>query len=193
MRNKVFYSTMALGVVISFGLASTSIAKTVTVDEDILQAMQKQLAEQAKAITKLQASLQKQQSKLENIPQVGEVEHVSVIAHPGKSKIQVSLYGQVDKGIMFADDGNDSNTFFVDNDASSTRFGIKALAKPKGNVKTGAIVEMEYQTNPSNKVTMDDDSLNEDLHFRKFFVYVQDNTLGKISLGQAAAVTDGIT
>jgi hypothetical protein len=167
-------------------------AKTVTVDEDILKAMQKQLAEQAKAIAKLQASLQDQQVKLEKIPQVGEAEHVAVVSHPGKAKIQVSLYGQVDKGVMFADDGNDSNTFFVDNDASSTRFGIKALAKPKGNVTTGAVMEMEYQTNPSNKVSMDDDSFNEDLHFRKFFVYVQDNNLGKISLGQAAAATDGI-
>lgn len=192
MRTKVFCSAVTLGIVISFGLTSTSMAKTVTVDEDILKAMQKQLAEQAKAIAKLQASLQEQQAKLEKIPKIGETEHVAVISHPGKSQIQVSLYGQVNKAVMFADDGNDSNTFFVDNDASSTRFGIKALARPTGNMTTGAILEMEYQTNPSNKVSMDDESLNEDFHVRKFFVYAQEKHLGKISLGQASAVTDGI-
>ncbi|HIP39914.1 MAG TPA: hypothetical protein EYG88_11140, partial [Desulfocapsa sulfexigens] len=97
MRTKVFCSAVTLGIVISFGLTSTSMAKTVTVDEDILKAMQKQLAEQAKAIAKLQASLQEQQAKLEKIPKIGETEHVAVISHPGKSQIQVSLYGQVNK------------------------------------------------------------------------------------------------
>ena len=192
MKKKVFYSGMALGIAFNFALATTSIAKTVTVDEDILKTMQKQLTEQAKAIAKLQASLQEQQTKLKQLPKVGETEHVAVVSHPGNAKIQISLYGQVDKAVMFADDGNDSNTFFVDNDASSTRFGIKALAKPKGNLRTGATLEMEYQTNPSNKVTMDDESLNEDLHVRKFFAYAQYKQLGKISLGQASAPTDGI-
>ncbi|RUA12284.1 MAG: hypothetical protein DSY83_14830, partial [Flavobacteriia bacterium] len=51
---------------------------------------------------------------------------------------------------------------------------------------------MEYQTNPSNKVSMDDESLNEDFHVRKFSVFVAENSLGRLTVGQHSAATDGI-
>ncbi len=186
MKKKMMYSALALGVGMSFCLTSTGMAKTVAVDEDILKAMQTQLAQQARAIADLQA-------KLKNVPQVGETEHVAVVSHPAKgAKVQVSLYGQVDKGVMYADDGNSDKTFFVDNDASSTRFGIKATVKPGGAWTAGSLMEMEYQTNPSNKVSMENESLNEDFHVRKFSVFIAESTLGRLTVGQHSAATDGI-
>ena len=50
MKKKVLYRGVALGMTLTFALAATSMAKTVTVDENVLHTMQKQLAEQAKAI-----------------------------------------------------------------------------------------------------------------------------------------------
>ncbi len=186
MKKKVLCSAVALGIGLSFGLASTGVAGTVTMDENILKAMQEQLAQQAQAIADLQA-------RLGNVPEAGKTENVAVISHPASdAKVQVSLYGQVNKGVMYADDGNKNKTFFVDNDASSTRFGIKAAVKPGGAWTAGSLMEMEYQTNPSNKVSMDDESLNEDLHVRKLSVFFAEDSLGRLTIGQDSAATDGI-
>ncbi|GAB4336999.1 MAG: hypothetical protein Kow0089_07810 [Desulfobulbaceae bacterium] len=183
MKKKVLCSALALGM--GFGLASAAMAGTVTVDEDVLKAMQQQLAQQAKAIAELQ-------KKLSTVPEAGKEEHVAVVTHPGKTKVQVSLYGQVNKGVLYADDGNRNKTFFTDNDASSTRFGIKANVKPGGAWTAGSLMEFEYQTNPSNKVSMDDESVNEDLHMRKLSVFVDEKDLGRLTVGQYSAATDGI-
>jgi hypothetical protein len=190
MKKSILCNALAVGL--GFGIASTAMAKTVTVDEDVLKSMQQQLAAQAKAIADLQTALKGQQDKLDKVPEFDEKEQAVVIAKPDNSKIQVALYGQVDKGVLYADDGNKDKTFFVDNDASSTRIGIKGDVKPDGRLSAGTLMEFEYQTNPSNKVSMDNESINEDFNVRKLSFYLADETLGRLTVGQDSAVTDGL-
>ena len=63
----------------------------------------------------------------------------------------VTLKGQVNRAVMYADDGVDSDTFFVDNDNSSTRLIIDGKHKFNDDVTIGAQFEVEHQSNSSDR------------------------------------------
>ena len=109
-----------------------------------------------------------------------------------KKKVDVTLYGQVNKAVLFADDGEDDDVFFADNDISGTRFGIKAKAKINDEFSAGAQLEAEWQHNSSNKVAMDTQSSDEDAKKRQMKVFIQSKTAGKLTLGHGSVATDGI-
>lgn len=108
-------------------------------------------------------------------------------------KISVNLYGQINRAIMHADDGKESNTFHVDNDNSSTRIGIKAKAKPREDVDltVGVKFEVEWQSNPSNKVVISDESIPGSFGERHMDLFMQSDKLGKLSLGQGDTASNG--
>jgi len=66
--------------------------------------------------------------------------------------LQVQLYGQVNRAMMFADDENQSRWFHVDGQPSSTRFGIQGTAQAAPGLRIGARIESEMKSNPSNVV-----------------------------------------
>ncbi|PLX48954.1 MAG: hypothetical protein C0613_08705 [Desulfobulbaceae bacterium] len=109
-----------------------------------------------------------------------------------KKKVDVTLYGQVNKAVLFADDGEDDDVFFLDNDISGTRFGIKAKAKINDEFSAGAQLEAEWQQNSSNKVDMNTQSSDEDAKKRQMKVYLQSKTAGKLTLGHGSTASDGI-
>ena len=68
-------------------------------------------------------------------------------------KVSVNLYGQVNRAMLWAGDGDSNNLFHVDNDNSSTRFGLNGkAANMLGDVSLGTKMEFEFQHNPSNAV-----------------------------------------
>jgi hypothetical protein len=70
-------------------------------------------------------------------------------AQPG---INVQLYGQVSRAMMFADDGFSTKWFNVDGQPSSTRFGIMATGQISPSLRVGARIETEMKSNPSDTV-----------------------------------------
>src|SRR5688572_7194870 len=70
--------------------------------------------------------------------------------------IEVKLSGQVNRGVMFVDDGLQSDSFHADNDNSSTRFRFAGTGEVTPGLKAGLIFEVEYQSSPSNLVTFAD-------------------------------------
>src|SRR5688572_33088315 len=70
--------------------------------------------------------------------------------------IEVKLSGQVNRGVMFVDDGLRSDSFHVDNDNSSTRLRFAGTSEVAPGLKAGLIFEVEYQSSPSNLVTFTD-------------------------------------
>jgi hypothetical protein len=109
-----------------------------------------------------------------------------------KKKVDVTLYGQVNKAVLFADDGEDDDVYFVDNDLSGTRFGIKAKAKLNNEFSMGAQLEAEWQQNSSNKVDINTQSSDEDAAKRQMKIYLQSKTAGKLTLGHGSVAADGI-
>ena len=105
--------------------------------------------------------------------------------------LEVKLSGQVNRGVMFVDDGLQSKSFHVDNDNSSTRFRFAGSADVMPGVKAGFLFETEYQSSPSNAVTFADrDGASPTLDERYVELYF-DGRLGKLSMGQGDGAANG--
>ncbi|MDD9912390.1 MAG: porin [Alphaproteobacteria bacterium] len=67
--------------------------------------------------------------------------------------VDVELYGQVNKALMMVDDGSNTDFSVVDNDVSSTRFGMKGSQALDNGLTASVLFEGEVQDNASNSVT----------------------------------------
>src|SRR5690606_27084652 len=54
-------------------------------------------------------------------------------ARKGNRKVSLEVYGQVNQGILFWDDGFEDNAYVVTNDNSRTRIGFRGKAKIDGD------------------------------------------------------------
>lgn len=107
-------------------------------------------------------------------------------------KAAVSLYGHVNKAVLYSNDGNRGDFYLVDNDNSSTRLGVLAAIEPNDKYKIGSRIEVEYQTNPSNLVSQNDKRLSgSGFEKRHLDLWVETNSFGKLSLGWGSTASDG--
>jgi hypothetical protein len=70
---------------------------------------------------------------------IAELEATTV--RKGNKKVSVTLYGKVNRAMLFWDDGHEQNAYSVDNSYESTRFGVKGSAKIGGNWSGGYRIE----------------------------------------------------
>jgi hypothetical protein len=105
--------------------------------------------------------------------------------------LEVKLSGQVNRGVMWADDGVQSDTFHVDNDNSSTRFRFQGTGEVSPGLKAGLIFEVEYQSSPSNLITFADrDGASPTLDERYMDLFFE-GRYGKLSMGQGDGAANG--
>lgn len=105
-----------------------------------------------------------------------------MVTAAGKS--EVSLSGHINRAIWYADDGIDTNTSFVDNDVSSTRFRIDAKRGLDNGLTFGTQIEVEIPSNSSVDATIDQTkSQSFSLKERKIELYM-DTPGGRLWLGQ---------
>jgi predicted porin len=133
---------------------------------------------------------------------VAELEATTV--RKGNKKVSITLYGKMNRAVMWWDDGAESNTYSVDNSYESSRFGMKGSAKITGDWSGGYRIEAEVRAAASEAVNQidDDDGTrsggvlgNEGrlLLLRHSFVYVDNKKLGQVRLGLTYTPKDDIT
>ena len=113
----------------------------------------------------------------------------------GQPKVKLQIYGKINKAMMWADDGVSSRAMVVDNDITSSRFGLIATAPVNEMVSFGAKMEYEFQSNGSNDMTLhtgagDTGAGQTNFSERVAEVTVAHKTLGKLSLGQGPTASD---
>ena len=112
----------------------------------------------------------------------------------GGTNAKVELSGQINRMVLYGDDGQESRFFHADNDNSSTRFRIIGEAE-LGEVTAGAQFEFEFRSNNSNsdiKIDQDtEDNTSSTLSERKIEVYFDHADLGRVWLGQGRTASDG--
>src|SRR5512142_123879 len=86
---------------------------------------------------------------------VAELE--ATTARKGNKKVSLTVYGQVNRAVLFWDDGAESNVYSVDNNYESSRFGFKGSAKITGNLSAGYRMEVETTIANSARVNQIDD------------------------------------
>jgi hypothetical protein len=105
----------------------------------------------------------------------------------GGTGLSLTLSGQVNRGVLFTDDGQNSDTFFVDNDNSSTRFRILGQADV-GETTVGFNIEIEAESNSTASVSQLEPNgpsgRGEFLNERKLELFFANPTFGRLTLGQ---------
>lgn len=115
-----------------------------------------------------------------------------VLCAPAQA-IDFKISGQLNRAFLGADNGDNSQLFFVDNDNSSTRFRFTGNQEYDDyGLDLGFVWEVEMQSNPSNDVDIDDSSDIGGVTFaeRKIEVYMG-HRFGKLWLGQGSMASDG--
>jgi hypothetical protein len=72
----------------------------------------------------------------------------------GGNRVALSLSGQVNRALLYGDDGHDSKLRQVDNNNSSTRFRIVGEARPFDETVAGMNLELEVRPNSSANQTL---------------------------------------
>jgi hypothetical protein len=104
--------------------------------------------------------------------------------------IQVRLSGQINRAILHADDGANSEWFNVDNANSSTRFRFNADGRVQPGWKAGILFEAEFKSNPSGDVKFGDRDISPTLNERHMDVFLS-SPHGTFRLGQGDGAANG--
>lgn len=133
---------------------------------------------------------------------VAELE--ATTARKGNRVVSLQVYGQVNKAVMWWDDGSFSDSFVVDNDYSGSRLGFTGKATVIPGWTAGYLIEFDYQDSATDKIDnlgvktstagLDSDELNNNeivIRFNEW--YIESETYGRLSVGQGSTAADGIT
>lgn len=161
--------------------------------EKIIRQQQSQIEAQQKALDNLQQQVEalKGQTAKATVKAATDSPAAVKTSNP---KASIKIYGQVNKAVLYSDDGHNEDLYLVDNDNSSTRIGLIGAITPNERYEIGTKIEVEYQTNPSNAVWQENkrNTPNDKFEKRHLDLWVDANTLGKFSLGWGSTASDGI-
>ena len=169
-------------------VAAASIEERLEALEQLLQQEREKNEAQARTIEKLQNQL----DAIE-VPAPGAAvvtgQDAAAPAKPvvasGNDKVKVQLYGQLNRAVLIADDGDSTKTYQVDNDNSSTRIGLLGSVAPDEGWGIGTRFEVEFESNSSSAVNQDEQNGvgGDNFHERWAEIFIQ-SPYGKLSLGQ---------
>ncbi len=108
----------------------------------------------------------------------------------GGTGIELKLSGQVNRGVLFLDDGDKTETFFVDNDNSSTRFRFTGSGALTDDVRVGMDVELEAESNSTADINQNNKTVFN-FRERQLRFWIDSKTLGRLTVGQGSMASDG--
>ncbi len=121
----------------------------------------------------------------------------------GNSRVKVTLSGQVNRAIRFANTGDATEITSVDNDGSGSRIGVLAVGKANPNLTIGAQTVLEWRNNHRSATSEansgdkkkpeaagSDDHIQEDMRVRNVDLWLDHKDLGKLSMGQGSIAGD---
>jgi hypothetical protein len=114
---------------------------------------------------------------------------------PAAQAVDFKISGQINRAVLWGDNGEDNDTKFVDNDNSSTRFRFTGGNDFDEAWRVGIVWEVEMQSNASNDTDIDigenDDTGDVDFNERKIEFYVNHKKFGRVWLGQGDTASNG--
>ncbi len=112
----------------------------------------------------------------------------------GNSRVKVSIYGQVNRAIRFANTGDETEITSVDNDGSSSRIGVRAVGKANPNLTIGALHELEWQENRRSGTSETDEGTNATgnsrIRARHVDLWLDHKDIGQLWMGHGSIAGD---
>jgi hypothetical protein len=125
---------------------------------------------------------------------VAELEATTV--RKGNRKVSVELSGQVDKILLFWDDGKQADVYVADNLYSSSRFRMRGSAQMAPDWRAGFYLEWEARDASSGLVdqtTEQNRNKETSLRVRQENVFVESEYFGRVTLGLQNTATKDLT
>ena len=106
--------------------------------------------------------------------------------------VKYKLSGQVNRAVVFMDDGVDSDVRHMDNTASGTRFRLRGSEDLGSGMKAGFYWELQTQSNPSGGqgTNAQSDGNQNTNNLRQANVWFSGNW-GKLTIGQTDGAANG--
>lgn len=159
-----------------------------------LQAMERMLQEQRREIEALrreQAAQRDEQAALRTATERAPDRAIQ----SGSDTVKLSISGQINRGLMIVDDGDDTRLFNIDNNASSSRIRAIGEARPAPGVIIGSALEVEFRVNNSFTVSQFDRRSTDTSAFRnrRVEVFAERENLGRLWLGMGWTATEFVS
>ena len=108
----------------------------------------------------------------------------------GSDKVQLQLSGEVNRAVMYADDGLEDKFFHVDNTHSETKVGLSGEVAATECLTAGSNLEFKWQDNPSIAVSMEEESISGEFEAELIELYFAHSTAGTLTIGKGSAASD---
>ncbi len=159
----------------------------------MIEQQQQQINQQAQEISRLKELVQVPEGGGDNQPReplpepVGDKAIVSTFEN-----VDINLYGQLNKGVLYADTGDASTVAFVDNSNSQSRIGINVSVDPAEEWKIGGKIEYGIKSNATLDVSQEDsnNATSVTWNLRHADIFINNTTFGRVSLGYGSTASD---
>lgn len=172
-------------------------AEQVSVDAKMIERLENMLNAQQQQINTLQQEIkQLKQSTVEAQTQAREAKiiaetvqqsdqpPVAKMVTSGEDRIKLSISGQVHRAMSVADDGDKTDTYFVDPDSSNTRVRFVGTAKLSDDLTLGSRLEVALAPNESADVNQEDQESGDFIDERYADLSLTSQRFGMLSLGK---------
>jgi len=196
-------ASLATGLALAMSLtgqadaSSTADTKMLLELKAMLEKQQAQIDKQAAELTTLRQKLAGNTEVLttkaskEDVAKVTEATDKMVTSK--FSNVDFSLYGQIDRAVLYSDNGDSKDLYSVDNANSNTRMGFNAGVDTSSGWLVGGRIEYGLVSNASNDVNQNKTNDATDTYIKNRWAEMsfKHDTYGKISLGKGSSATDG--
>jgi hypothetical protein len=109
----------------------------------------------------------------------------NVITSGGGERAKLSLSGFVNRMVMVADDGQDTDAYYVDNDNAESRINLVGTVSTTNDLTIGSRIELTIAPNKSGVVNQENQADNNDVFDQRWAeVSLDSKRFGKLSLGK---------
>ena len=197
MKRKVFIGFVGLLIAFQLPFAGTAFSAGGTVDvktverlENLIKAQQQQLEMLQQEVAELKKTTADAQTQAMSAKAVAdEMKTASLVTvekavTSGSDKVKLVLSGQINRAMNIVDDGDDTEAYFVDSDASNSKFRLVGTVKVDDDLTIGTRMEMALAPNESSDVSQDNAESGDFFDQRYADLSLESKRFGKVFLGK---------
>ncbi len=184
---------VALISIMALGFASVGGVPVLASELDDLKAQMEILMRKVEELEAKQAETAKEAKEAKEAAERMPLAAPQRVVTSGKDDVKLSVSGQVNRGVLFVDNGDKDDIFHVDNDNSSTRVRFIGAGKLDEDITVGTQIEVQFESNSTAAIRIDQDSAAGPITFteRKLELYADSKRLGRLWIGQGDTASNG--